>query len=195
MKPDSRRGAPRARAPRSDGVRSRKALVRAAIEVLGEGNSDNPGVREIAARAGVDPALVRRYFGSKEGLVIAALDEVRQEFDLTPVIRNTEVSGLGFALAKSALARRHNGAPLQFFLRGATSLMLAPMVNERVLAEANRQIRDALPGRNSAARASAILGILTGAATARHLFNLESTRGPAFVNAVGASIQAVIDEY
>jgi len=32
------------------------------------------GLREIAMEAGADPALVRRYFGSKEGLFVAALD-------------------------------------------------------------------------------------------------------------------------
>lgn len=174
-------------------MRSRAALVAAAIEVLGEGTSDAAGVREIAARAGVDPTLIRRYFGSKDGLIVAALQEIREEFDLAPIVRGTALDGLGLALAKAMLGGSHSVGPLHFIVRGVTSPAMAPLVSEHVLAGASAQLRDALPGRNAAARASAILGILTGAAIARHLFDLESTRGPAFVGTVGASIQAVID--
>ena len=55
---------------------SRAALLAAAREVFRERGYDRATTREIGARAGVDPALIARYFGSKERLYIAAIAEV-----------------------------------------------------------------------------------------------------------------------
>lgn len=49
------------------------ALIDATLELLGE-HGVNISVRQIAARAGVNHALIYRHFGSKQGVVSAALD-------------------------------------------------------------------------------------------------------------------------
>jgi AcrR family transcriptional regulator len=58
---------------RRDATRSRELLLRAATELFAEHGFDRTTVREIADRAGVDAALIARYFGSKGGLYIASL--------------------------------------------------------------------------------------------------------------------------
>ncbi|GAA2458662.1 TetR/AcrR family transcriptional regulator [Streptomyces macrosporus] len=60
-------------ARRRDSARSRELLLRAAVELFAEKGFDRSTVREIGERAGVDPALIARYFGGKTQLYIAAL--------------------------------------------------------------------------------------------------------------------------
>jgi AcrR family transcriptional regulator len=56
-----------------DAEASRRALLDAARRVFDEVGYDRATTREIGERAGVDPALIARYFDSKEGLFIAAI--------------------------------------------------------------------------------------------------------------------------
>src|SRR6201994_2887958 len=56
-----------------DAEASRRALLDAAREVFDEVGYDRATTREIGDRAGVDPALIARYFDSKEGLFIATI--------------------------------------------------------------------------------------------------------------------------
>lgn len=69
-------------APRRAGVRrtrdsaaSRRALLDAAGALFDERGFEGATTREIGARAGVDPALIARYFASKEGLYLAVLED------------------------------------------------------------------------------------------------------------------------
>jgi AcrR family transcriptional regulator len=52
---------------------SRKALLRAASELFSEQGYEQSTVREIGERAGVDPALIARYYGNKLALYLATL--------------------------------------------------------------------------------------------------------------------------
>ncbi len=56
-----------------DAEASRRALLEAAREVFEAVGYDRATTREIGERAGVDAALIARYFESKEGLFIAAI--------------------------------------------------------------------------------------------------------------------------
>lgn len=53
---------------------TREAILDAAIRRFASEGYDEVGVRDVAGDVGVDPALVLRYFGSKEELFAAALD-------------------------------------------------------------------------------------------------------------------------
>ena len=76
---DNRITAPRpvARRRRHDARASRQALLDAADALFHERGYDAATVRDIGERAGVDPALIARYFGSKEGLYLATLEHGR----------------------------------------------------------------------------------------------------------------------
>lgn len=73
------------RGRRGGGADTREALLNAAREEFRHHGYSGATVRAIAARAGVDPAMVNHWFGSKEGLFTAAmslpvnLDEVARE--------------------------------------------------------------------------------------------------------------------
>ncbi|HYH50282.1 MAG TPA: TetR family transcriptional regulator [Acidimicrobiia bacterium] len=68
----SRRG----RRPEGD---ARRALIGAAQAILAERPAGKLTVREVAGRAGCDVALVNYYFGSKDGLLAAALEDALAE--------------------------------------------------------------------------------------------------------------------
>jgi AcrR family transcriptional regulator len=70
-----------------DAEASRRALLEAARAVFDEVGYDRATTREIGDRAGVDPALIARYFDSKEGLFIAAIaagSSEEDEIDFAP---------------------------------------------------------------------------------------------------------------
>lgn len=81
-------------------------------------------IRRIAAEAGVDPALVHHYFGTKEGLFRAAL-----EIPVEPAALLDEVFTDGVEQAPERLVRiflrvwddPHTGAAMASFLRTAVS--------------------------------------------------------------------------
>ncbi len=66
---ESRRG------PYRNGIRRRQEIVEAATEVFGEFGYAGGSIRAIAARVGVSPATLLSHFGSKEGLLMAVLEE------------------------------------------------------------------------------------------------------------------------
>lgn len=61
-------------APTRDAERTRAAILDAAQQIFAAKGFAEAGVREITARAGVNPSLVSRYFGGKLKLFEAALD-------------------------------------------------------------------------------------------------------------------------
>lgn len=58
---------------RRNAADSRQRLLEAAVELFAERGYHQTTVREVGQRAGVDPALIARYFGSKADLYLAAL--------------------------------------------------------------------------------------------------------------------------
>ncbi|MHC4829403.1 MAG: TetR/AcrR family transcriptional regulator [Planctomycetota bacterium] len=61
---------------------TKQALIQAAIRLLGDRSVSSLSVREIAREAGVNHGLVHRYFGSKDGLIRAAVRHANQRFRL-----------------------------------------------------------------------------------------------------------------
>ncbi|GAA2740591.1 MULTISPECIES: TetR family transcriptional regulator [Kitasatospora] len=58
---------------RRDAARSRELLLQAAAELFDDRGFDRTTIREIGERAGVDPALIARYFGGKSQLYLATV--------------------------------------------------------------------------------------------------------------------------
>ncbi|MFI9046851.1 helix-turn-helix domain-containing protein [Streptomyces sp. NPDC053427] len=67
----------RQEARRRDSAQSRESLLRAAGELFAEHGFDRTTTRDIGRRAGVDPALIARYFGGKTQLYLATVEAER----------------------------------------------------------------------------------------------------------------------
>lgn len=63
------------RGPYRTGIRRREQIVSAAIDVFGEFGFAGGTIRSIAERVGVSHAALLQHFGSKEGLLMAVLQE------------------------------------------------------------------------------------------------------------------------
>jgi AcrR family transcriptional regulator len=59
---------------RPAGSGTREAILAAARDAFMRNGYDGASIREIARGAGVDPALVHHYFGTKQGVFTAAMD-------------------------------------------------------------------------------------------------------------------------
>lgn len=76
---------PRGRPPGGPGAeRNREGILGAARELFAEKGFERTTMRSVATRAGVDAALIHHYFGTKRGLLLAAL---RPPEDLTTDVR------------------------------------------------------------------------------------------------------------
>jgi len=81
QKPPRRRGRPRG------GTDSRDRIIAAAVDEFGEQGYDGSTIRSIAARAGVDSALVHHYFGTKADLFAQAVGiPLRPDIDVPGII-------------------------------------------------------------------------------------------------------------
>jgi AcrR family transcriptional regulator len=85
-----------------DAAASRRALLDAASVLFDERGYERTTVREIGERAGVDAALIARYFGGKEGLYLASLAEAPlpaaggdPQVLAERVLRRTDARGMG----------------------------------------------------------------------------------------------------
>lgn len=77
----------RGRPPRAkDDQEVRKALLLAAGQCLAEKPAKSVTIRELAERAGTNSAMIRYYFENKEGLLIAALEDLLA----TDMMQNSE---------------------------------------------------------------------------------------------------------
>ena len=66
---------PLTRGPYRKGVESREQIIRRAADVCGELGYIGGSLRTIGDRVGASPATLIQYFGSKEGLLTAVLEE------------------------------------------------------------------------------------------------------------------------
>lgn len=120
---------------RRDAAASRKALLDAARSLFGERGYDRTTLRDIGDRAGVDAALVARYYGNKAGLYLAAIEEDSQD----AVAARRDLAQIG-ALADFLVARIDDmGGPGAIF-RAA----LGEEGDDAVRAEASAAVRRAM---------------------------------------------------
>jgi len=75
-----------------DAARSRELLLSAASELFGERGFDRTTIRDIGQRAGVDPTLIARYFGSKTLLYVAALQAESGDAALADLFEDERLS-------------------------------------------------------------------------------------------------------
>ena len=141
---------------------TRAAILEAAKAQFARAGYDLTSLRDIAADAGADVALIKRYFGGKEGLFTEALKasfppRVLHGWDRTAFPREVAVMMAGPARADEA--RSHT---FQFLLRAATSPTTAPLLNLAIQERFLGPIRDWLGGEDAPARARVLAAAFIG---------------------------------
>ncbi|GAB2950688.1 TetR family transcriptional regulator [Micromonospora polyrhachis] len=176
---------------------TREAILVAARQAFAERGFDGASIRSIAAGAGVDPALVHHYFGSKDQLFLATMNVPFDPRELLPQITDGPPDAIGARLVRIFLGVWDSpaGAAGVALLRSAVSNeWTARLLREFVVTQIMRRVADQLAIDPSQAplRASLVASQLVGMATVRHILKLEplaSTAPEVLVAAVGPTVQ------
>ncbi len=181
---------------------TREAILDAARSQFAENGYDGATIRAIAAAAGVDPALVHHYYGTKERLFAAAmqLPFVPSEV-ITAALAARPGESLGTHLVRSALALWESTearGSFQAILRSAlTSDRAAAMLREFVTEAILQPVASAVSGTDPASapfRASLIGSQMLGLAMARYVLQFGPVAS-ASADQLATAIGPTIDRY
>jgi AcrR family transcriptional regulator len=144
---------------------TRQAILDSARRHFAREGYDHVGLREIAGDAGVDPALVSRYFGSKEQLLKEAVrgDKLPLFEGLAPADLPAHLAGLLLEDARESCgSAAEQTERLLILLRSASSPRASEIVREAAAEDILRPIAALLEGPGAEARASLCLAVLIG---------------------------------
>jgi AcrR family transcriptional regulator len=168
-----------------DSEASRLALLSAARTVFDEVGYERATTREIGERAGVDPALISRYFESKEGLFMAAIADLAAgddpQLDYEPAALLALLLERWDELGHSPISRALASPALTDDVRRQVS----EIVRERLLSGEVELLR----GRGAAApelRAELLIALAVGIAITRANGTLETLAGASRAEVVEA---------
>jgi len=157
---------------------NREAILDAARSYFARHGYDRATIRGIAAEAGVDPALVHHYFGSKDQLLVAALKLPLNPRDVVPELLAGDIDTLGERLLRRLLAiwgaDGHSGGALIGLVRASvTHEDAARMMREFITREVIGRLADALEMPEPRLRAALVGSQLLGLAMARFIIKME----------------------
>jgi AcrR family transcriptional regulator len=172
-------------------------VLAAAREAFAEKGFDGATIRGIATAAGVDPALVHHYFGTKDALFLAAVDAPADPAGLLPEVLAGGPDGLGerilrmflqvwdgpiqtagLALVRSAVANEWTARLLREFL---VTRVIRLVVGTLDLSDEEREVRGSL-----------VASQLVGLVMSRYVLRIEplaSAPAEAVVHAVAPTLQ------
>jgi AcrR family transcriptional regulator len=155
---------------------SRAAILTAARERFAADGYERATIRAIAADAGIDPAMVMRYYGNKEKLFAAAAEFDLDLPDLTAVPR----SRLGASLVEHFLHRWERDDALVALLRAAvTNATAADRMRQIFARQLAPQVARVCPDPEQAAtRATLVATQMLGFALCRYVLRLPAAHMP-----------------
>ncbi|MBX9708451.1 MAG: TetR/AcrR family transcriptional regulator [Caulobacteraceae bacterium] len=146
---------------------TRTAILDAAAKRFAAESYEQVGMRDIARDVGVDPALISRYFGSKEELFRAVLDDCDGD-ELMEGDRATFGERMADDLVYGP-AKDEDLAWLLIMLKSAGSPKAAEIVQQAAIEGFYQPFTEWLGGEDAPIRARVIAGILMGIAVGRDL--------------------------
>jgi AcrR family transcriptional regulator len=155
---------------------TREKILAAARFHFSEAGYEGATIRAIAGEAGVDPALVLHYFGSKEGVFVAAVEFPIDPAEVLPGLLAPGLEGLGERLVRFFLGAWDSpaGSPLLGLIRSVVgNERAAALVRDFVSREVLGRIAEALELDQPQLRASLAASQLIGLAMLRYVVKLE----------------------
>lgn len=156
---------------------TREVLLATARRRFAEAGYDKTTVREIAAAAGVDPALIRHYFGSKAALFRATMGRPFEPAQIAARITAGPPSEIGERLTRvffETWDRPESRAPLLAILRGAaTHEKSAALVRQFIQGQVYDRLAAVLPGPDAELRIDLAMAQLLGIAHLRYILRVE----------------------
>ncbi|ORW92976.1 TetR family transcriptional regulator [Mycobacterium sp. IEC1808] len=154
--------------PRRNAAATRARLLTAAREQFLRNGYRATSLRAIAAQAGVDVMLIRRYFGSKDQLFAEATDIS----DNVEAVRRAPDDVIGRAMIERVLrARRDVDAPLFALLRSSGDPDVVARLNEQLETGLTRNLSRRIKADRPRLRADMVAALLLGIGVQRALLN------------------------
>lgn len=172
------------------------AILLSAQRAFTEKGFDAAGLREIAADAGVNAALINRYFTSKEGLFAKA---VIPHLNLDSLLEGDR-STFGKRAAEYFCSKSYEGQhfdPTLAFLRSMGSQDVAPLLRAASDTAVIAKIARWLGGRNTKQRAALIAAQLVGIDLLRRVLGVEAldeSQAAKAIPYIAVSLQALVDD-
>ena len=180
---------------RRDAGATRAAILEAAKAQFGRLGYDRAALRDIAAEAGADVALIGRYFGGKEALFTEALKASFKPDRLKGWDRATFPRDVAAMMAGGPPVDEERTQSFQFLLRAATSPTTAPLLNVAIQERFLEPIRDWLGGDDAQARARVLAAVFIGFLVERLIRGkpLAGREREVFVRRVTATFEALLE--
>lgn len=153
--------------------RSEAAILQAARQLFAETGFERTTIRAVAARAGLDPALVMQHYGSKEGLFAAA---ARWSHDADTVLTAGR-EALPAAAVADLLAKFEDApdreAAVALMRNCLTHPEAARIMRDEVMCDRAAAIGAVIGGEDAELRASLVGACMIGLGMARYLLEIE----------------------
>jgi AcrR family transcriptional regulator len=157
---------------------TREAILAAARQGFAERGFDNTSIRTIAASAGVDPALVHHYFGTKDQLFLDAMQVPFDPARVVPHILEAGIGEVGERIVRTLLSIWDSpaGAPAAALVRSAVSnetmaRMLRDFVVTRILRRIGKEL--GFEPAEGAMRATLVASQVGGLIMVRYILKFE----------------------
>jgi AcrR family transcriptional regulator len=157
--------------------RTEATILEAAQRLFAEVGFEKTTIRGVAAQAGIDPALVMQYFGSKEGLFAAS---ARAFAD-----RKRALDAPRDALAAAALQDLFTGfedpgqaaASIAVLRNCLTHERALAVMRDQVMSERHAKLAETIGGPDADLRAGLLASIMIGTTIARYLIEIPAVAG------------------
>jgi AcrR family transcriptional regulator len=176
---------------------TRDVILDAARKAFADRGFDGASIRAIATSAGVDPALVHHYFGSKEQLFLATVEAPIRPGELLPKVFEPGVDGVGERLVRGFLSvwDSPTGSATVAMLRSAlahewSARMLREFLVSQILRRATKDLN--LDPAEAPVRTALVASQMAGLALTRYILKIEpmaSLPSEEVVRLVGPTVQ------
>jgi AcrR family transcriptional regulator len=156
---------------------TRDRILVSARELFARNGIDKTSIRAIAADAGVDPALVHHYFGTKTQLFAAAIHVPIDPMDVIGPLREVPVEQLGYTLPSILLSLWDSEmgkgfiATMRSILAGNDVSLLRSFLQEIIAVEVGSRVDD--PPGSGRIRIQFVASQLVGVVMARYILELD----------------------
>jgi AcrR family transcriptional regulator len=165
----------RRRGRRPAGEDTRAALLAAAREVFAEQGYNGATVRAIAARAGVDPAMVNHWFGGKSALFASIIEVPFDPAEMVEKFVSGDVNTLGERIMRTFVTiwDTHEGRFPALINSISNHDMAGRMLQELFTATVFGRITDVIDAENAELRAALCASQIIGLGVVRYVLKVE----------------------
>lgn len=175
---------------------TREAIVAAARRQFAEVGYDRTSMRQVAIEAGVDPALVSHFHGSKKQLFLAVVELPFQPADVLPVLLGGNREEIGARLARFALSVLESevgkGRVIGLIRAATSEPAAAEVIRELITRELLIPLAEGMGSDDAAFRASLVASQVVGLVMARYIVAVEplaSREAASVANAIAPTLQ------